>query len=121
MDLENRNYERAFKFAKPQNQPDVEIFDPPMCCPTGLCGPTLDQTLLDLNETILSLQNEGYQVARYQMTSNPQAFLGNSEVMRLVHEKQMAALPIVVVRGQVVAEGSYPKLADIQKNLNGGN
>jgi hypothetical protein len=27
---------------------DVEIFDPPMCCPTGLCGPTLDQTLLDV-------------------------------------------------------------------------
>ena len=31
----------------------VEFFDPPMCCPTGLCGPTLDQTLLDVNEMIL--------------------------------------------------------------------
>ena len=40
-------------------QADVEIFDPPMCCPTGLCGPTLDQTLLDVNEMILSLQAEG--------------------------------------------------------------
>lgn len=26
----------------------VEIFDPPMYCPTGLCGPALDQTLLIL-------------------------------------------------------------------------
>ncbi len=39
---------------------DVEIFDPPMCCPTGLCGPTLDQTLLDVNEMILSLQAESH-------------------------------------------------------------
>ena len=41
---------------------DVEIFDPPMCCPTGLCGPTLDQTLLDVNEMILRLQAEGVRV-----------------------------------------------------------
>jgi len=32
----------------------VEFFDPPMCCPSGLCGPTLDQTLLDVNEMIFS-------------------------------------------------------------------
>ena len=37
---------------------DVEFFDPPMCCPTGLCGPTLDQTLLDINEMILSFQRD---------------------------------------------------------------
>ena len=55
------------------------------------------------------------------MTSHPQAFLNQPEVMRLVREKQMAALPIIVVRGQIVAEGNYPKLAEIQKNLNGGN
>jgi len=114
------NFNQAFPFSKADPQIDVEIFDPPMCCPTGLCGPTLDQTLLDLNETILDLQKQGYQVTRYQMASHPQAFLSNLEVMRLVREKQMAALPIVVVRGQVVAEGRYPKLVEIQEKLNGG-
>jgi arsenite methyltransferase len=102
------------------NQMDVEIFDPPMCCSTGLCGPTLDQNLLDVNEMILGLQKEGYHVERYQMASNPQVFLSNAEVMRLVREKQMAALPIIVVRGKIIAEGNYPKLAEIQKTLNGG-
>jgi hypothetical protein len=97
---------------------DVEIFDPPMCCPTGLCGPTLDQTLLDLNEMILELQNNGYKVARYQMSSNPNAFLSNQDVMRLVREKQMAALPIVLVRGKIIAEGSYPPFVVIQNSLN---
>jgi hypothetical protein len=63
----------------------------------------LDQTLLDLNEMILSLQAEGVSIERYQMTSHPQAFLNNPEVMRLVREKQMDALPITVVRGKVIA------------------
>ncbi len=97
---------------------DVELFDPPMCCPTGLCGPTLDQSLLDLNEMILSLQAEGVRVERYQMSSNPNAFLANSEVMKLVREKDMTALPIVVVRGKVIKVGTYPTLAEIRNALN---
>jgi hypothetical protein len=97
----------------------VEFFDPPMCCPTGLCGPTLDQTLLDVNEMILALQAEGVGVERYQMTSQPQAFLSNAEIMRLVREKQMAALPITAVRGQVVKVGAYPTLAEIKTYLSG--
>ena len=97
----------------------VEFFDPPMCCPTGLCGPTLDQTLLDVNEMMLTLQAEGLKVERYQMTGQPQAFLSNSDVMRLVREQQMAALPIIVVRGQVVKVGAYPTLSEIKACLNG--
>lgn len=99
----------------------VELFDPPMCCPTGLCGPTLDQTLLDVNEMILKLQSEGVPVDRYQMTSHPQAFLNNAEVMRLVREQQMAALPITVVHGKVVKVGVYPTLTEIKNKLTGSS
>ena len=97
----------------------VEFFDPPMCCPTGLCGPTLDQTLLDVSEMILALQAEGLGVERYQMASAPNAFLGNAGVMQLVRERQMAALPIIVVRGQIVKTGAYPTLAELRPYLNG--
>ncbi len=95
----------------------VEFFDPPMCCPTGLCGPTLDQTLLDVNEMVLTLQAEGFQVERYQMTGQPQAFLSNPDVMRLVREQQMAALPITMVRGRVVKVGAYPTLLEVRTHL----
>jgi Arsenical resistance operon protein ArsD len=97
----------------------VELFDPPMCCPTGLCGPTVDQTLLDVNEMILALQAEGATVERYQMTSQPQAFLNNAAVMRLVREKQLAALPITVALGRVLKVGAYPTLAEVKAALNG--
>jgi len=98
---------------------DIEFFDPPMCCPTGLCGPTLDQTLLDVNEMILTLQRDNLRVERYQMSSNPKAFLGNAEVMRLVREKQMESLPITVVRGKVIKTGAYPGMDEIKALLNG--
>lgn len=99
----------------------VEIFDPPMCCPTGLCGPTLDQTLLDLSETIMALQDEGCTVARYQMTSHPNVFLNNAEVMKLVRAQQMAALPITVVHGKVIKSGAYPTPAELKAGLNGAS
>ena len=98
----------------------VEIFDPPLCCPTGLCGPTIDQTLLDINEAILSLEREGVKVARYQMSSHPHAFLSNPEVMRLVRERNMAALPITIVNGTLLKTGAYPSLLEIKATLNGG-
>jgi hypothetical protein len=94
------------------------MFDPPMCCPTGLCGPSLDQTLLDVSEMIVTLQRDNVRVERYQMASHPNAFLANAEVMKLVREKEMAALPIIVVRGKVIKTGAYPTLAEIKANLN---
>jgi len=101
--------------------PTVELFDPPLCCPTGLCGPTLDQTLLDVSEMIQSLQADGWRVERYQMTSHPHHFINSADVMRLVREKQMAALPITIVRGQVIKVGAYPTLAEVQPYLSGAN
>ncbi len=97
----------------------VEIFDPPMCCPTGLCGPSLDQTLLDVSEMLLTLQAAGVRAERYQMSSNPHAFLNNPEVMRLVREREMAALPITIVRGHIIKAGAYPTRAEVQAALDG--
>ena len=100
-------------------RPSVEFFDPPMCCPTGMCGPTIDPVLLDVNEMILTLQSEGVGVTRYQMASHPQAFMNNAEVFRLLREKQLAALPISVVNGRVLKVGSYPSLNEVRAALNG--
>ncbi len=97
----------------------VEIFDPPMCCPTGLCGPVLDQTLLDVNEMILELQSKGVIVIRYQMASEPNAFLNNPDVMNLVKRDQMNALPITAVNGSIIKSGAYPSLSDVNTALTG--
>lgn len=97
----------------------VELFDPPMCCSTGLCGPTLDQDLLNVNEMVLRLQESGVPVARYQMSSHPQKFLSHPGVMQLVQTQQMAALPIIVVDGQIIKSGAYPSETEVRDALTG--
>ena len=89
-------------------RPAVALFDPPLCCPTGLCGPTLDQTLLDVNEMVQALTAEGVGVERYQMAAHPHVFLKHPAVMRLVRERGMDAFPITVVAGALIKVGAYP-------------
>ena len=97
----------------------LEIFDPPMCCPTGMCGPAIDKTLLDVNEMLLALKEQGVDVRRYQMSAQPQAFMSNAQVYQLLRERQMAALPITVANGRVIKVGAYPTLAEVEDALNG--
>lgn len=100
------------------NEVRVEIFEPPMCCSTGLCGPTIDPVLLDVSEMVLKLSDQGVAVQRYVMNQQPQAFLNNPEVYRLVRERQLTALPITTVNGQIIKTGAYPTLAEVQAALN---
>ena len=78
----------------------------------------MDQTLLDVNEMILALQTSGITVTRYQMASNPNAFLNNPGVMDLVKKNQIAALPITVVNGKLIKSGAYPTMSEVEKALN---
>ena len=101
-------------------QLDVEIFDPPLCCPTGLCGPVLDTTLVDLADAVSALTAEGHTVVRHMMTSDPQAFMRNRTVYDLIKARQLEALPITVVRGQVVKTSAYPSLDELHDALAAG-
>ncbi|MDA8201684.1 MAG: arsenite efflux transporter metallochaperone ArsD [Chloroflexi bacterium] len=93
---------------------EIELFDPPLCCPTGLCGPVLDTTLVDINEAILALQSEGRTVIRHQMTADPQAFMRNRDVYELIRARQLEVLPITVVGGRVVKTDAYPSLDELR-------
>jgi hypothetical protein len=97
--------------------PEVEIFDPPLCCPTGLCGPVLDTTLVDLGEVIVALESEGRTVVRHMMTNDPQAFLRNREVYEAIGARKLEVLPITVVRGRIVKTGAYPTLDELHAAL----
>ena len=96
---------------------DIEIFDPPLCCPTGLCGPVLDTTLVDLADAVSTLMAEGHTVVRHMMTGDPQAFMRNKTVYELIKARQLEALPITVVRGQVVKTSAYPSLDELHAAL----
>lgn len=86
----------------------VEIFDPAMCCSTGVCGPSVDPELTRLASAVFSLEKKGHDIKRYNLASEPGMFTENEAVNKILHEKGPDALPIIIVNGQVAKVGEYP-------------
>lgn len=93
----------------------IEIFDPAMCCSTGLCGVSVDQELLRVATTINSLTKKGVTVIRYGLSSEPQAFVDNKKVNEYLMKEEVDVLPITVVDGEVVKTKEYPTDAEFAK------
>jgi len=86
----------------------IEIFDPAMCCSTGVCGPTVDPELTRVASAIFSLQQKGIQISRYNLGSEPEPFVTNKQVNDLLMEKGPECLPVVIVDGIVKKVAAYP-------------
>ncbi|MRX72741.1 arsenite efflux transporter metallochaperone ArsD [Bacillus lacus] len=86
----------------------VEIFDPAMCCSTGVCGPSTDPELTRFASAVFSLEKKGLDIKRYQLTIEPDKFAENSHVSKVLHEKGPDSLPIILVNDQIAKIGEYP-------------
>ena len=86
----------------------LEIFEPAMCCATGLCGPSVDPELLRISTLLSALGEKGIAVGRYNLNSAPQAFAENETVKSLLKEHGMEILPVTLCEGEVVLTGRYP-------------
>lgn len=86
----------------------IEIFDPAMCCSTGICGPGIDPELLRVATTINALTQKGITVIRYGLSSEPQAFVDNKKVNEYLMKEDVEVLPLTIVDGEVVKTKSYP-------------
>ena len=98
----------------------IEIFDPPMCCPGGMCGPVIDPALLDVNEAILKVKKEfdgQVKIERYMLTQQSTKFLQNPEILELLHSQGTLALPVTAVNGKVVKQKIYPTYAELQNYI----
>ena len=87
----------------------IEIYDPPMCCPTGVCGPFVDPTVLQFAADIAWLQEQGISVERYNLSQQPDAFAKSSVLKKTMEEEGTDCLPLIIVNGAVVAKGRYPE------------
>lgn len=93
----------------------IQIFDPAMCCPTGLCGPVLDPDLLRMSFVMKNLTKVDYPIKRFNLTNDTAAFIANPLVQALLTEKGPDVLPIVIVDDEVVLTGKYPSNEQLQE------
>ena len=95
----------------------VDVFDPEMCCSTGLCGPAPDEALIRIEEVLERLRVEGVEVSRHQLSRDAQAFLGNAKVYEKLLSQGTEALPMVAVDGDLQFTGRYPTYEELRKTL----
>ncbi|MDR3702931.1 MAG: arsenite efflux transporter metallochaperone ArsD [Candidatus Sulfopaludibacter sp.] len=93
----------------------VEVFDPPLCCSTGVCGPNVDPVLLRFAADLHWLANQRIAVERYNLAQQPQAFAANEIVKAALTEHGNLCLPLILLNGAVISQGCYPNRQDLAR------
>jgi arsenite methyltransferase len=86
----------------------LQVYDPAMCCSTGVCGPSVDPVLPRFSADLEWLKSKGVHVERFNLAQEIAAFTNNAIVKTAIHSKGTECLPMVLVDGNVVSEGVYP-------------
>ena len=87
----------------------IDVFNPPMCCSTGVCGPTVDPLLAAFAADLQWLSDQGIQVTRHNLAQEPAAFVEHAVVHARLQAVGDSCLPIVIVNDQIEWEGAYPR------------
>lgn len=96
----------------------LEVYDPPMCCATGVCGTNVDLRLVTFASDLEWLKKQGVEVIRYGLSFQPAEFVKNEMVKNTLQAEGNDCLPIVILNNEVVFKGEYPtreKLAGLFK------
>jgi hypothetical protein len=86
----------------------MEVFDPPLCCSTGVCGPKVDPALVQFAADLHWLANQRIAVERFNLAQQPQAFAASAVVKAALQEYGNQCLPLILIDGAIVCKGSYP-------------
>jgi hypothetical protein len=86
----------------------LQVFDPPMCCSTGVCGPQVNPVLPQFAADLNWIKSQSVQVERFNLAQDPDAFAKNPLVEQMLAKVGIECLPLVLVDGHVVSQGSYP-------------
>jgi hypothetical protein len=86
----------------------VRVFDPAMCCSTGICGPSVDPQLARFAADLDWLKSQGVSVERFNLSQQPAAFADDASVKHALETKGEAGLPLIKVNGEVKSVGTYP-------------
>lgn len=91
----------------------IQVFDPALCCSSGVCGADVDQALVDFSANADSARQAGAHIERFNLAQQPMAFAGNPTVKAFLERSGQEALPLVLVDGEVALAGRYPSRADL--------
>lgn len=95
--------------APPRNGKALKIYEPAMCCATGVCGPNVEPRLVAFASALKQAAAQGIAVERFNLAQEPQAFVENAEVKAKLADMGHEQLPFIFVDGELAFSGSYPE------------
>jgi len=91
----------------------LRVYDPPMCCSTGVCGPNIDPQLMRFAADLEWLAQQGITVERFNLAQQPMAFAEDGIVREALQDGGEDVLPLLLVDGRMAASGIYPSRAQL--------
>lgn len=93
----------------------IQVFDPALCCSTGICGVEVDQEKVTFAANVDWLKSQGGQIERFNLAQQPLAFAENPIVSGFLGRSGAEALPLILVDGEVALAGRYPHRTELAK------
>ncbi|MHB1567160.1 MAG: arsenite efflux transporter metallochaperone ArsD [Acidiferrobacter sp.] len=93
----------------------IQVFDPALCCSTGVCGVDVDQALVSFSADVQWAQQNGAQIERFNLAQQPLAFAENPAVKGFLERSGADALPLILIDGEVALAGRYPSRAELSR------
>lgn len=88
--------------------PAIRVFEPALCCNTGVCGEDVDPALVTFTADLAALREAGADIERHNLANDPTAFAADPSVKAFLQVAGSAGLPLTLVDGVTVATGTYP-------------
>ena len=96
------------KFIHRKAMKKIEIYDPSMCCSTGVCGTEVDPKLIQFASDLAWLKQQGVSVERFNLAQQPSAFVANALVAEALKAQGNECLPLLLVEGIISTRSIYP-------------
>jgi hypothetical protein len=93
----------------------IQIFDPAMCCNTGVCGVDVDQQLVSFSVDVDWAKSQGVDIVRFNLAQQPMAFAENPTVKGFLERSGQEGLPLILVNGEIALAGRYPVRAELAR------
>ncbi len=91
----------------------LEIYDPPMCCSSGVCGPAVNPALITFAADLEWLQGKGVEVRRFNLAQEPAAFAANPLVKEKLAVSLIACLPMILLDDRLMSHSVYPSRREL--------
>lgn len=95
--------------------PKIRVYEPALCCNTGVCGPDVDANLVRFTADLAALEEEGSDIARANLATDPKAFADSPVAVAFLQTAGSEGLPLTLVDGITVLTGRYPTREELRR------